>query len=211
MLNISYGSFSLEFPKYIDSDAQWYKNAEMQTKQFYINNIKNNFNIIDAGAQIGMYSVLFSKLTNGTVYSFEPTDNINLLNENLQYHKCKNVKVYDLALSNINGVFKDKIYKIWSQQIVDDKEFNFITIDKFVKDNNIKLDLLKVDVDSYDYETLLGSKETLLNQNPIVVAELNIALLKRNKTVQESIDFMKSINYNVVGFYDNDNYVFKKG
>lgn len=211
MLNISYGSFELQFPKYIESDISWYRNAEMQTKQFYINNIKNNFNIIDAGAQLGMYTVLFSRLTNGTVYSFEPTDNIEMLKSNVEYHKCKNVQIYNLALSNVNGIYKDKIYKIWSQQIIDDKEFEFITIDKFVKDNNIKLDLLKVDVDSYDYETLLGSKETLINQNPIVVAELNVALAKRNHTIEESIEFMKSIGYNVIGFYDNDNYVFQKG
>jgi FkbM family methyltransferase len=211
MLNISYGNFSLQFPEYISTDVDWYRNAEMQTKQFYLQNIKENFTIIDAGAQIGMYSVFFSKLAkNGKVFAFEPTDNINKLKKNLEYHSCNNVTLCNNALSNLNGTYKDKIFKIWSQQIIENKEFDFITIDKFVSDNNITLDLLKIDVDSYDYEVLLGSEQTLKNQSPIVVAELNSSLNIRNYSINQAIEYMKKLNYNVVGFFDNDNYAFLK-
>lgn len=210
MLTSSYGNFVLEFPHYYACDMGWYANAEMATKKFYFENIKDNFNIIDAGAQIGMYSVLFSMLTKGQVYSFEPTDTVELLRKNIEHHKCNNVNVYQKAISDRTGVFTDKVYKIWSQQVIEEKEFEFTTIDQFIDDNNINIDLIKIDVDSYDYEALLGSRKTLESQNPLVVVELNYALERRNRTVQECIDFMNSIGYQQVGFFDNDNYAFRK-
>lgn len=211
MLNISYGRFSLDFPEYYSFDADWYKGAELHTKEFYLNNIRENFNIIDAGAQIGMYTILFSKLASkGKVYAFEPTDSIEKLKKNVEYHSCNNVTLLNKAVGNHNGIKKDKVFKIWSQQIIEDKEFEFITIDKFVYDNNINLDLLKIDVDSYDYEVLLGAEKVLKEQNPIIVVELNSVLEKRNYNINDVMTYMNNVNYYHIHFFDNDNYVFKK-
>ena len=210
MLTSSYGDFTLEFPNFYACDLGWYSHAEMQTKKFYLENIQPTWNIIDAGAQIGMYSVLFSRLTKGNVYSFEPTDTINLLNKNLEYHNCNNVQTFQKAISDRTGKFQDKVYKIWSQQVIEDREFDFIKIDDFIEQNNIKIDLIKIDVDSYDYEALISSENTLKTQSPLVVVELNYALKKRNRTVKECIDYMESLGYKQVGFFDNDNYAFRK-
>ena len=137
MLTSSYGNFTLEFPNFYACDLGWYSHAEMQTKKFYLDTVQPTWNIIDAGAQIGMYSVLFSRLTKGNVYSFEPTDTIDLLNKNLEYHKCDNVQTFQKAISDRTGKFQDKVYKILSQQVIEDKEFDFIKIDDFIEQNNI--------------------------------------------------------------------------
>jgi FkbM family methyltransferase len=211
MLNISYGDFFLQFPNYIDSDVSWYQSAEMQTKKYYINNIKNNFNVIDAGAQIGMYTILFSKLaSNGKVFAFEPTDNIEMLKKNIIFHNCSNVTLLDDAVSNINMKKTDKIYKIWSQQKIEEKEFSFVTIDKFIVDNKIDINLIKIDVDSYDYEALMGCEKTIKTQKPIIVVELNHALHKRNFTIEQPIEYMQKLDYKILAIYDNENYVFTK-
>ena len=188
MLSIKYGhNISFNFPRYYSNDASWYMLAESSTKQFFIDVIKPNFNIIDAGAQIGMYTVLFSKLaTEGTVHAFEPTDTVNLLSDNLAYNNCKNVKIHNIALSDKDGVYN------------------------FTKKNNIKFDLIKIDVDSYDFEVLQGSKEVLLSQEPIIMVELNHALGKRGYEPRHAIDFMKSIGYSVKQVYDGENYFFTK-
>ena len=212
MLSIKYGhNISFNFPRYYSNDASWYMLAESSTKQFFIDVIKPNFNIIDAGAQIGMYTVLFSKLaTEGTVHAFEPTDTVNLLSDNLAYNNCKNVKIHNIALSDKDGVYNDTIFKIWSQNVIETKEFEFTTIDTFTKKNNIKVDLIKIDVDSYDFEVLQGSKEVLLSQEPIIMVELNHALGKRGYEPRHAIDFMKSIGYSVKQVYDGENYFFTK-
>lgn len=212
MLNINYGkNISYSFPNYYSNDASWYMAAEATTKQYFSDIIKPNFKIIDAGAQIGMYTVLFSKLaSSGTVYAFEPTDTVNLLKANLQYNNCENVEVYNVALSNKDGAYLDTIYKIWSQNVVETKEFNFLTIDTFVKQKNISPDLIKIDVDSYDFEVLQGCKEILIKEEPIIMVELNHALGKRGYEPQHAIDFMKSINYSIKQVFDGENFLFMK-
>jgi FkbM family methyltransferase len=213
MLNVSYGKgVSYSFPNYYSKDASWYMSAESDTKQYFIDVIKPHFKIIDAGAQIGMYTVLFSKLAaSGVVYAFEPTDTVNLLNENLIYNNCKNVFVHNVALSNKDGIYTDTIYKIWSQNVIETKEFEFMTIDSFSKNNEIKPDLIKIDVDSYDFEVLQGCKEVLIKHDPIVMVELNHALSKRGYEPKHAVEFMKSINYQVKKIFDGENFLFTKG
>jgi FkbM family methyltransferase len=214
MLRIEYAydkNIFADFPYFYKEDVAWYSEAEKNTHEYFISKIKPEFSIIDAGAQIGMYSVLFSKLAvNGMVYSFEPTDTIDLLEKNLQFNNCNNVETLKLALSNKDGEFEDKIYKQWSQKLIEHKKFNFCTLDTFVRQRNILVDLIKIDVDSYDFEVLLGSKELLSKQSPIVMVELNNGLEIRGYKLQEVIQYMNSLNYFVETILDNENYIFKK-
>jgi FkbM family methyltransferase len=212
MLKIDYGTkYSIEFPHYFSHDVGWYQKAEKKTKEYFLDIIKPDHNIIDAGAQIGMYTVLFSKLAHkGNVFAFEPTETIELLRKNLDYNNCNNVSLHDIPLSSKEENKIDKIYRIWSKNVIVEKEFSFTTIDSFINKNNLHIDLIKIDVDSYDYEVLLGSKNYLTKCNPIIVVELNHALNKRGYTVKHPIEFMNSIGYRVEHVLDNENYVFKK-
>lgn len=213
MLSIAYkDGLSFNFPRYYASDAGWFMSAEGNTKQFLCDYIKPNFTIIDAGANIGMYTIPFAKLAHqGKVFAFEPTDTVEMLKENLAYNNCaSNVSIQLEPLGEKDEIKTDKIFKVWSQGIVDNKEFSFITLDTFVKSNNLTVDLVKIDVDSYDYEVLLGGKQFLTEQNPLVVVELNHALGKRNHNVQEALDYMSSINYKLKFILDNENYIFSK-
>lgn len=162
MLSITYkDGLSFNFPRYYASDAGWFMSAEGNTKQFLCDYIKPNFTIIDAGANIGMYTIPFAKLAHqGKVFAFEPTDTVEMLKENLAYNNCaSNVSIQLEPLGEKDEIKTDKIFKVWSQGIVDSKEFSFITLDTFVKSNNLTVDLVKIDVDSYDYEVLLGGKQ----------------------------------------------------
>jgi FkbM family methyltransferase len=215
MINFNYkinnSIIEVSYPHYYECDKNWYNNPESETRNYVINQLNDNFIVIDAGAQIGLYSILFSKICkNGKVYCFEPTDTFELLKKNCEYNNCDNVVLINKPLSNKLGNYEDKIFKIWSQQIIDTKIFDFETIDNFIKENNLIVDFIKIDVDSYDYEVLLGSKNTLLNQSPIVLVELNYALEKRGYTPKDAIDFMLSVGYNIDIILDGQNYVFKK-
>ena len=213
MLTIHYKhGMVFDFPRYYGSDAGWFSSAERNTKQFLCDYIKPNFTIIDAGANIGMYTVPFAKLaTQGKVYAFEPTDTIEMLKANLQYNSCTdNVVLCNQPLGQFDGKKQDIVFKVWSQNIVDNKEFDFITLDTFVTTNNLKVDLIKIDVDSYDYEVLLGGRKVLTEQNPLIIVELNHALGKRNHNVNEALVYMESIGYNLSQVLDGENYIFIK-
>lgn len=209
--NINGNNVVHNFPKYYECDKNWFSIAEKKTKEFFINTIKEDFNIIDAGAQIGMYTTLFGQLApKGKIYAFEPTDTMDFLIENLKENGVSNVELHKIALSNKVGRYTDRIFKVWSQEIIEEKEFNFETIDNFITKNNLTIDLVKIDVDSYDYEVLQGCENLLKNQSPIVVVELNHALGKRNYTIQQGVDLMTSWGYKVQSILDVDNYIFVK-
>jgi hypothetical protein len=87
--------------------------------------------------------------------------------------------------------------------------YNFITIDKYCEQNNVKrLDLMKVDVDSYDFELLKGAVKTLQLLKPIITIELNHALQLRNTNVQEVIDWLTKMDYSLVHITNDENHTF---
>ena len=58
--------------------------------------------ILDIGANIGFYTIQFSKAVNGNgiVFAVEPAENnINMLKKNIETNKAKNVRVIDKAIS----------------------------------------------------------------------------------------------------------------
>jgi FkbM family methyltransferase len=213
MIKIQYtASVSYGFPFYNSCDAGWFTSAEMSTKQFIHDFVKPDFTIIDAGANIGMYTVPFSKLaTKGHVHAFEPTDIIEMLRGNLAHNSCAdNVSLYNQPLGLKDGPRVDKIFKVWSQGITDDREHDFVTLDTFVQKIGKKIDLIKIDVDSYDYEVLLGGEKFLKEQSPLIIIELNYALEKRGHTVQQAKDYLNSIGYFQRHLFDGENYIFTK-
>ena len=79
-----------------------YEKIETQVMK---DNIKKGDVVIDCGANIGYYSLLFSKLVgdSGKVFAFEPDPtNFSLLQKNLKENNIKNVIALNLAVSDKN-------------------------------------------------------------------------------------------------------------
>jgi FkbM family methyltransferase len=193
--------------------AQWCQSAEKSTKKWWAENIKEDWIILDIGAHVGMYSVLFSqKAPKGTIHCMEPTPTIELLRENLASIGATNCETYQYAVGNKTGKSSDLVHMIWQRKKLE-QEFDFITVDDFVKKHNITaVDAIKIDTDGYDPEVLYGAKETLKKFYTRVIVEFNPgALAMRNHTPQQAVDFMKSIGYGLEVILDGENYLFKKG
>ncbi|UOD35544.1 FkbM family methyltransferase [Deferribacteraceae bacterium V6Fe1] len=202
---------NIELIDYYDEFLWYYPDCELETKKWVTDNCKDDWIILDCGANIGYYTILFAKLANkGYVYAFEPTDTIVKLKNNLEYHKITNVKIIHKALADTTCVKRDKIYKIWGKE-AEFKSFEFITIDDFIEGENVnKIDLIKIDVDSYDFEVLKGAEKTLKKFNPFVIVELNHALSLRNTSIYHAIEWMKNIGYDKGSVLDHENIIFKK-
>jgi len=180
-----------------------YINHEKETINLTIPLIENhsNWTFIDAGAHIGFYSILFALAApQGQVVCFEPTSTIISLQNNIEILQNKKIiscqmKLENCALSNRSGQYPDEVWRVWSAEKVLIE--NFITIDDYVKNKKLdNVNFIKIDVDSFDYEVLLGSEETLKKFSPIVLVEnFSPALKLRGHSEEEINAFMLKLDY----------------
>jgi FkbM family methyltransferase len=181
------------------------------TKEWFIKHIEPNWVILDCGANIGYYSILFSQLApHGTVFAFEPTVTFEMLKDNLAHASARNVIPLRLALGRRTGRINDAIFRIWGEA-PERMEYDFATVDDWVASQRLaRLDCIKIDVDSYDFEVLQGSERTLKQHNPYVVVELNHALNRRNQNVPMALEWLCAQGYKECLCLEHDNYVFHR-
>lgn len=212
MITVNIPKFGpIDLVSYYDNFKDYYPDCEPATKQWFVENVQEDWMILDCGANIGYFSILFSKLAKrGHVYAFEPTSTISMLQDNLAYHKVTNVTPIQCALGRTSGSKVDKIFRIWGSE-PEQQEYPFISIDNFVIEKNIpKIDCIKIDVDSFDFEVLQGAEQTLLNHDPYVMVELNHALNKRNQSNTQALEWLARLGYTSAIVLDDENFLLKR-
>lgn len=140
--------------------------------------------VLDIGANIGYYTLIFAKLVggNGKVYAFEPDPtNFTLLNKNVEINGYENVVLVPKAVSNRSGKLKlylsetnkgdHRIYNSYDgRKFV---EIEGVKLDEYFKDYSGKIDLIKMDIQGAESIALQGMSE----------------LLKKNKSVKILSEF----------------------
>ena len=205
------GRRPIELVASYDELRDYYPYCEMQTKRWFVENVKSDWTICDVGANIGYYSILFSQLCpKGTVHAFEPTSTIDLLEKNISYHSVQNVQTYQIALGARSGNYPDAIYRIWGQD-PELRPYYFLTLDDAVKEFDLKrLDCIKIDVDSFDFDVLRGAERSLQKFNPWIVVELNHALDRRGQNAGQAIEWLLTRGYQEAVVLDYDNFVLRR-
>lgn len=136
--------------------------------------------VIDAGANIGLFTIMASKRVglSGKVFSFEPIEFIksNYLEKNIMLSSCKNVETFSFACGENNEKVKFNINlktdfegsskyiprKNADVQIVQQK-----TLDSLVMDGVIpKVDFIKADIEGAERDLLKGSEYTIKKFKP---------------------------------------------
>lgn len=147
--------------------------------------LEKNSVILDIGANIGWYSILFSKrLLGTTIYSFEPIEETyRYLITNITLNKSVNVFPFNFGLSDKQG---SSTYYYFPGGSVLASEKNLIssskaketvckveTLDKFISSQNIsKLDLIKCDVEGAELSVIKGGINAIKKLVPIIFIEL---------------------------------------
>jgi len=163
-------------------------NYEQSSFEFFKKYAKQGSTILDIGAHIGLYSVFFSKLTKGKVYSFEPTPStVKVLRKTIEINNCKNVSIIEAAISEkpgtatfyssdtdvstanslVNVDLGEKIKRAGAYQV------KVESIDQFRKNNNLVIDILKIDAEGVELDVLKGARETFLQDRPIAILGLH--------------------------------------
>lgn len=204
-------SESIELVKYYSKFLDYYPNCEPETKLWCTQMLKSSDTVIDAGANIGYFSILFSRcVPDGRVYAFEPTETFTMLESNLQHNGCRNVITEQLALGDKTGVYRDGILRIWGEP-GEYKNYTFTTLDNYVDKHQInQIDLIKVDIDGYEYEFLEGAVNTLERFDPFIVLELNSALATRRRFPSDILAWMNQKGYAESLILDGENFVFRR-
>ena len=148
-----------------------------------LNQVKNK-NIIDAGGYIGDSAIVFSDYTDKNIYSFEPfLQNYNLMLKTVELNKKNNIIPVNMALGNEN-----KEISIYSNSdtansglSVETKQSDInsfenkvkmVTLDSYVKENNIEVGLIKTDLEGFEQSFLKGALETIKEQKPVLIISI---------------------------------------
>lgn len=187
--------------------------------------------VIDIGANVGFFSVLFSKSIqpDHKVLCVEPSENaLKRLYRNLESNGCSNVIVHEGALGSekTNAVLHvvpgkeeySSLQPLEHKHICkeDSVEVNveMIPLDELIEMHGLNPGFIKMDVEGAEFEVLKGAKELLRKYQPTLLSEMDNALLKRFGThVSEVVSFLEDLGYEVTdartggpalgGFSDN--------
>ena len=160
--------------------------------------------VIDIGASYGWFSVGMSERFDN-VHSFElsPSTRAALIKNTEQ---IENIKVYDVGLGNSDSIVKYSENLISGVTSIVSGRPNTSARIKKLDDFNIKqIDLIKIDVESYEIEVLKGAKETLLANRPVVVCEIRPR--EGSAHYDKVVKFMETLNYKMISMARGD-YVF---
>tara|TARA_B100000927_G_C16448128_1_gene462690 strand:- start:151 stop:1005 length:855 start_codon:yes stop_codon:yes gene_type:complete len=182
---------------------------------------KNEITIVDAGANLGFYSIFYSMIEDVNVISFEPfPETFKYLEQNISSNKISNIKPLELGLfsettemsigspnafnfySFFTKIFKftDKDQAGCASVFTSEKT---APVAKFIKGDDCSelrlqkhIDLIKIDVEGSELFVLKGLKETILKKKPALIIEFSThALLAANVSSQEIWNYLRELGY----------------
>jgi FkbM family methyltransferase len=167
--------------------------------------------VLEVGANVGIFTVLLARwlFPDGRVFAFEPTP---LAKAALEDHLILNhieemVTIVPDALSDVPGQSRFYVEGTSGQNTlsvthsrVPNAECISVsvdTLDAFCQANNIKPNLIKIDVEGFEYHVLRGSLQTLLSAAPFVVVEFHPMLWAEIGVTRSGMEeFLDRVQYN---------------
>lgn len=113
--------------------------------------------VVDVGSQIGDVSIFAACYGARKVYAFEPIErNFRVLQENIRLNGLEGVIIpFRKAVGSKDG-----------KTSMEGENIDIIKLDTFLKGE--KFDFLKMDVEGYEEDVLLGAKETIKRFKPVL-------------------------------------------
>tara|TARA_B100000989_G_scaffold283286_1_gene249073 strand:+ start:175 stop:1077 length:903 start_codon:yes stop_codon:yes gene_type:complete len=173
-------------------------------------NIYNNC-ILDVGANIGNHSIQFSKKFD-KILSFEPHKRIfEILSSNVK--QFKNIKCFNFGLGKKNcqiNLFENQQNFGASSftntsQTKSHSKVEIKKLDDFFSKMTQKISLIKIDVEGMEYDVLLGAKNIIEQNKPIICFEQNKKEFGNNCNETNSVDLLRANGYKIlVGEMEKD-------
>ena len=136
-------------------------------------------NIIDVGAYIGDTALIFQDFTIRNVYAFEATKtNYALMLKTLELNKTSRVipinkglgATYQKLQIGVNGGASSLLTQYQHNDKFEWAEI--ITLDSYIKEHNIEVGFIKVDIEGFEMEFLKGATQTIMEQKPAMLISI---------------------------------------
>lgn len=211
-LNFLYNNETLYF-NYIKDD---YISKSWEAGTFYekkllekIKSLNLNGVYVDVGSHHGNHSIYFDKFCNSDkVISIEGNPfNFSYLEKNIKNNNCKNI-LYNTIISDIEGqnlTMKYDIDNTGASCVIDISNIDITNAKNIISNRTNTLDnllqneenisLIKLDIENYEYFSLLGGQNIITKHKPVIVIELH----KNNHYYNDIINFLDRNNYKTDG------------
>lgn len=172
--------------------------------------------VFDIGANIGEFSVFVAKrVSQGFLHSFEPTKRLSeVTKNNLQLNEFKNTTVHQIGFSHqdadlpiyksvergADGAINNGLNSLFKDEKLDVAEVIHVTrLDDWFKKNQIpKINFIKMDIEGAELFALQGGQETIRQQKPKMIIEVNPKTCERaGYTAQALVQFIGSLGYTI--------------
>ena len=175
--------------------------------------IKEGDTVIDIGANIGYYTLLFAKWVGptGKVYAFEPEPtNFQLLEKNVKANNYKNITIFQKAVSDKNDKLSFYISDESSaaNQLFKPQKFSqIIDVDSVKLDECLpideKIDFIKLDIQGAEGTAIKGMNSILKNNSNTVIMQewWPDAIKKYGMDSDEHLKILEKLGYS---FYEID-------
>ena len=141
-----------------------------------------NKDIIDAGGYVGDTALLFSSYTDKSIHVFEASpSNMDIIRETIRLNQLENIVPVSKALGEKSGTATFSLGERNScNSLVERPGYNYpnhievpvITLDDYVRENNLEVGLIKVDIEGGEQQLLKGAVETIRTQHPILLISI---------------------------------------
>jgi FkbM family methyltransferase len=184
--------------------------------------LKPGMTVVDIGANIGYYSLLASKCVGekGNVFCFEPApSNFSFLKKNIETNNAKNIVAVQKAVSNQEGtleLFMDEHlsggHQIFNSGMKSKSvTVETISVDEFFENENINIDLLKIDIEGAEMFALQGMKKTLAT-NPRIkfITEFYPIMIERcGFSPQQYLNELRAIGFSLSVIDEDKKHILK--
>lgn len=186
--------------------------------QYFIQACRGRTCVFDVGAHIGLVSLPASSrmASRGVIYSFEPSPgNVKYLTYHLKKNKISNVEVVRKLVhasesdsssiflasedSDMNSIAPGQLQTSYSLQ-----EVPAISIDSFCSENELRPELIKIDVEGAEISVLEGAAEVLQSVKPTLFLSVHPRYIKAlGRSTAELQELLSSAGYTISDFDGN--------
>ena len=189
---------------YVDKCIYAFGGYEKDLIEKVIPYIKKDSIVFDIGANIGQHSIIFS-LFSKDVYSFEPNTKIfNQFFSSVKENNIENIHLENVGIGENNEIRELYINpnNVGNSSVIADERFDHLTIklknlESYVEDLK-SVDFVKIDVEGFELDVILGNKAFFEKFRPIIWLEYNPQLYDTSDYRVEQLDeFIKKNNYKI--------------
>lgn len=206
--------YSLDLREIIDFQT-FFRKWEPETYRFLKVFCTPGKTVIEVGANFGIHSMYICKSIgqSGYLWAFEATEYATKKfrkNLSLNPHLESRVELIERLVGHGSVAHNLRVRSSWNSrgqgQLYSDQFFEAVetlSLDDYFKNRTRKIDLIKIDVDGFDWNVLRGSKSLIQDDLPVVFMELSVnALLQNGGSVEQVWGFFSKLNYSCYDSHD---------